>query len=92
MASVQGHPCRYQRGLTPTQVSTGLNEEDTTAKVEGATSWGRCSGVATQRSSAQSWRESSPTTSAARMLGTTWSASFAGTEVYQVKWLWVSAW
>jgi hypothetical protein len=34
------------------QVSTGLNEEDTTAKVEGAASWGRCSGAAAQRSSA----------------------------------------
>jgi hypothetical protein len=52
MASYQGHPCRYQRGLTPTQVSTGLNEEDTTAKVEGAAAGGRCSGVAAQRSSA----------------------------------------
>ena len=50
---MQGHPCRYRRGLTPTQVSTGLNEEDTTAKVEGAASWGRGRGVATQRSGAQ---------------------------------------
>lgn len=48
MTSVEG----YRRGLTPTQVSTGLDEQDTTAKVEGAASWGRGRGVATQRSSA----------------------------------------
>jgi hypothetical protein len=55
-AGRQGHPCRDGRGLTPTQGSTGLDEEDTTAKVEGATSWGRDSSIATQCSSAQHGR------------------------------------
>jgi hypothetical protein len=56
MASVQGHPCRYRRGLTPTQVSTALNQQDTTAQVEGTASRGRGRDAATQRRSAHDGR------------------------------------
>ncbi len=69
-----------------------LNQQDTTAKVEGATSRGRGSGVCHTASKRPGRKDVFPMTLAARALGTTWSASFTGTEGYPVKWLWVSAW